>query len=176
MMASHIGELAMGRAAVILAEKSTLQLCSIGNHPDEAGLLGVVQLAPSWVLEGHDAVLAADIGGTNMRVGVIKLKLKNKEGAKTEGLKRIRWRHADEKLGRDEAVDRLAHMLKELLGTAEAEQLKLAPFVGVACPGLIDERGTILRGGQNLPGNWEGEDFNLPHEIAGRLERLAGHE
>ena len=57
-----------------------------------------------------------------------------------------------------------------------ADKLKLAPFVGVACPGLIDEHGTIVRGGQNLPGNWEGEDFNLPHEIAKRLERLGGHE
>jgi len=73
-------------------------------------------------------------------------------------------------------VERLVHMLKELIGSAEAAKLKLAPFVGVACPGLIDERGTILRGGQNLPGNWEGEDFNLPHEISTRLERLAGHE
>jgi len=173
---SHIGELAMGRAAVLLGEKSALKLHGIDNHPDEAGLLGVVQLAPSWVLEGHDSMLAADIGGTNIRVGLVKLKLKNKEIAKAEILKLIRWRHADEKPEREESIDRIAHMLKELLGTAEAEKLKLAPFVGVACPGLIDERGTILRGGQNLPGNWEGEGFNLPHEIAKRLERLGGHE
>jgi predicted NBD/HSP70 family sugar kinase len=176
LIASHLGELAMGRAAVILAEKSDLKLCSIGNDPDEAGLLGVVELAPSWVLDGHDAVLAADIGGTNMRVGLLKLKLKKKEVAKVEVIKLIHWRHADEKPGREQAVDRLVHMLKELIGSAEAAKLKLAPFVGVACPGLIDERGTILRGGQNLPGNWEGEDFNLPHEISTRLERLAGHE
>jgi len=176
LIASHIGELAMGRAAVILAEKSALKLCSIGNHPDEAGLLGVVQLAPSWVLEGHDAVLAVDIGGTNIRGGLVKLKLKDKEVAKAEVVKLIHWRHADEKPRRDEAVDRLAHMLKELVGTAEVEKLKLAPFVGVACPGMIDERVTIVRGGQNLPGNWEGDDFNLPHEIAKRLERLGGHE
>jgi hypothetical protein len=58
----------------------------------------------------------------------------------------------------------------------DGEKLKLAPFVGVACPGLIDEHGTILRGGQNLPGNWEGKDFNLPHEIAARLGSLHGHE
>ena len=174
---SHIGELAMGRAAVLLGDKSKVKFCTIGNHPDQAGLLGVVQLAPSWVLEGHDAVLAADIGGTNMRVGLLKLKLKNKkEVAKAEVVKRIHWRHADEKPTREQAVDRLAHMLKELVGSAENEKLKLAPFVGVACPGLIDEHGTILRGGQNLPGNWEGEDFNLPHELANRLERLGGHE
>ncbi len=173
---SHIGELALGRAAVLLGEKSDVKFCTIRNHPDHAGLLGVVQLAPSWVLEGHDAVLAADIGGTNMRVGLIKFRLKNKKVSKAEVVKLIHWRHADEKPTRDEAVDRLAHMLKELLATVEGEKLKLAPFVGVACPGLIDEHGTILRGGQNLPGNWEGEDFNLPQEIAKRLERLEGHE
>ena len=31
-------------------------------------------------------------------------------------------------------------------------------------------------GGQNLPGNWEGEDFNLAAEMARRLPRLEGHE
>ncbi len=176
MIWSHIGELALGRAAVLLGEKSDVKFCTIGHHPDHAGLLGVVQLAPSWVLEGHDAVLAADIGGTNMRTGLVKFRLKNGDVSKAEVLKLVHWRHADEKPTRDQAVDRLAHMLKELLPTAEADKLKLAPFVGVACPGLIDEHGTILRGGQNLPGNWEGTEFNLPHEIAKRLERLAGHE
>jgi ROK family protein len=173
---SHIGELALGRAAVLLGEKSDVKFCTIRHHPDEAGLLGVVQLAPSWVLEGHDAVLAADIGGTNMRVGLIKMKLKNNEVSKAEVVKLVHWRHADEKPTRDQAIDRLVHMLKEALATAEGEKLKLAPFVGVACPGRIDEHGTILRGGQNLPGNWEGKSFNLPHEIAKRLDRLDGHE
>jgi predicted NBD/HSP70 family sugar kinase len=176
MISSHIGELAMGRAAVLLGQKSAMQFCSIGNHPDEAGLLGVVQLAPAWVLEGHDAVLAADIGGTNIRVGLIGFKLKNKEVAKTEVVKLIHWRYVDEKPGRDEAVERLAHMLKDLVGTVQAEKLKLAPFVGVACPGLIDGHGTIVRGGQNLPGNWEGQGFNLPQEITTRLGSLSGHE
>lgn len=161
---------------MLLGEKSDVKFCTIRHHPDEAGLLGVVQLAPSWVLEGHDAVLAADIGGTNMRVGLIKLKLKNKKVSRAEVLKLIHWRHADEKPTRDMAVDRLAHMLRELLATVEGEKLRLAPFVGVACPGLIDAHGTILRGGQNLPGDWEGEQFNLPQEIVKRLERLGGHE
>jgi hypothetical protein len=176
LSSSHMGELAIGRAAVLLAEQSAIQLCSIVNHPDEAGLIGAVQLAPSWVLDGHDAVLAADIGGTNMRAGLLKFKVKNAEIAKVEVVKRLHWRHADDKPTRDEAIDRLAAMLKELAGLAGTEELKLAPFVGVACPGLIDEHGTILRGGQNLPGNWQGEGFNLPAALAERLGRLGGHE
>ncbi len=176
LSASHMGELAIGRAAVILAEQSAIELCSIVNHPDEAGLIGAVQLAPSWVLDGHDAVLAADIGGTNMRAGLLRFKIRNAAVLKAEVVKRLHWRHANDKPTRDEAVDRLAAMLKELADLAATEKLKLAPFVGLACPGLIDEHGTILRGGQNLPGNWEGEDFNLPAAIARRLGRLGSHE
>ena len=54
--------------------------------------------------------------------------------------------------------------------------MKLAPFVGIGCPGLIDEHGVIVTGGQNLPGNWEGKDFNLSRELTHRLPRLEGHE
>lgn len=176
LIASHIGELAMGRAAVLLADVSPVKLGSIGNHPDEAGLMGAAQLAPSWVLDGHEAILAADIGGTNMRAGLIRFKVKNAEVTRTEVVKRLHWRHADDKPTREEAVDRLVAMLRELADHAEVEKIKMAPFVGLACPGVIDEHGIIRRGGQNLPGNWEGEDFNLPGTVAAKLERLGGHE
>ena len=53
----------------------------------------------------------------------------------------------------------------------------MGPLVGqTLCTGLIDEHGIIVTGGQNLPGNWEGEDFNLAAEMARRLPRLEGHE
>ncbi len=176
LSASHIGGLAMGRAAVLLADISPVKLVAIANHPDEAGLMGTVQLALSWVLDGHEAILAADIGGTNMRAGLIRFKVKNAEVTKAEVLKRLHWRHADDKPTRDEAIDRLAGMLRELADLADVEKLKLAPFVGLACPGLIDEHGTIKRGGQNLPGNWEGDDFNLAATVGRKLGRLRGHE
>ena len=67
-------------------------------------------------------------------------------------------------------------MLEELIKKASAEKLRLAPFLGVGCPGLIDDRGFILAGGQNLPGNWEGTDFNLAHDLVSRLDRIQGHE
>ena len=176
LIASHIGELAMGRAAIILAEHCPVELRSIANHPDEAGLVGAVQLAPSWMLDGHDGLLAVDIGGTNIRAGLVKLKLKDGHVTKAELVKRLHWKYRSEKPTRDKAVDRIGDMLNELRDAAEPAKLKLAPFVGVACPGLIDERGTILRGGQNLPGNWEGEDFNLVHELAERVKKINGHE
>lgn len=178
LSASHIGELAMGRAAVLLAGESvSVELRTISNHPDKAGLIGAVQLAPSWVLAGHDAILAADIGGTNIRVGVVDLKMKKKgDVSKAAVWKLLHWRHRDDEPTREEALERMAKMAKELIDLAAAEKLKLAPFVGVGCPGLIDERGVIVTGGQNLPGNWEGEGFNLAHELAHRLPRLEGHE
>jgi len=176
MMASRIGVLAMGRAGVILAEDSDVALSGIANHPDEAGLVGAVQLAPTWVLSGHDAIVAVDIGGTNARAGLVELKLKKGDPSKSQIHKRVRWRHADEKPTREQAVDRIAEMLQELIALADAEKLKLAPFIGVACPGLIDEQGTILRGGQNLPGNWEGKDFHLPAELARRIGGIGKHD
>ena len=178
LSASHIGELAMGRAAVLLtAESIAIELCTISNHPDKAGLIGAVHLAPSWVLAGHDAILAADIGGTNIRVGIVDLKMK-KGGDVTRAAvwKHLHWRHADDKPSREQALDRIAAMAKELIVLAALEKVKLAPFVGIGCPGLIDEHGVIVTGGQNLPGNWEGKDFNLSRELTHRLPRLEGHE
>ena len=44
-------------------------------------------------------------------------------------------------------------MLRAQIKRSEKKQLRLAPFIGIGCPGLINEAGTIERGGQNLPGN-----------------------
>ena len=135
-----------------------------------------MQLAPSWILDGHDGLLAVDIGGTNIRAGLIKLKLKDGQVTKAEMVKHLHWKHRPEKPTREQAMDRMGEMLKELRDAAEPAKLKLAPFVGMACPGLIDEHGTILRGGQNLPGNWEGDDFNLVSEMVQRVKKIGGHE
>ena len=177
LSASHIGELAMGRAAVLLAGEGTnVELRIITNHPDKAGLIGAVQLAPSWVLAGHDAVLAADVGGTNLRVGIVELNMKKGDLSKAAVWKHLHWRHRDDQPTREQALERMAVMAVELIELAAEEKIKLAPFVGIGCPGLLDEQGVIVKGGQNLPGNWEGEGFNLAAEIAHRLPRLDGHE
>ena len=178
LIASRIGELAMGRASVLLTgENLAVELKSITHHPDEAGLIGAVQLAPTWVLAGHDAILAIDIGGTNMRAGIVELNA-GKGGSVEEAdvWKRQHWRHFDDKPTRDDAVDHLAGMIAKLIDRAADEKMKLAPFMGIGCPGLIDDDGTILKGGQNLPGNWEGKEFSLARELSSRLPRVGGHE
>lgn len=176
LSSSHIGRLAMGRAGMILAREGIgTELGAVANHPDEAGLVGSAHLAPAWVLAGHEAILAVDIGGTNMRAGVVALNLGRKEGvAEAKVWKLRRWRHADDQPTREEAVSRLTDMIVALIERADAKKMNLAPFLGIACPGLIDDTGAITRGGQNLPGNWEAGDFNLPARL--KLPRIAGHE
>lgn len=178
LIASRIGELSMGRASILLkAAGVEVELCSIKNHPDEAGLIGTVQLAPAWILAGHDAILAIDIGGTNVRAGIVELNAgKTGDVDEADVWKRVHWRHRDDKPTRDEAVERIADMVGKLIERAAKEKMKLAPFVGIGCPGLIDESGTILKGGQNLPGNWEGEGFHLPAALLERLPRIGGHD
>lgn len=177
LSSTHFGQLAMGRAQVLLAgEGIEVELRQIDNHPDEAGLIGAVQLAPSWVLEGHDAIIAVDIGGTNMRAGIVELRMKKGDVSKAAVWKMQHWRHRDDEPTRDEAVARLAEMVASLVEKAMNEKIKLAPFLGIGCPGLIDEQGAIVNGGQNLPGNWEEEGFNLVTALAARLPRIEGHE
>jgi hypothetical protein len=77
LRASRIGELAIGRASVLLkADGHELEMRPIHHHPDEAGLIGAVHLAPPWMFAGHDAILALDIGGSNIRAGVVVLNWK----------------------------------------------------------------------------------------------------
>jgi predicted NBD/HSP70 family sugar kinase len=78
-------------------------------------------------------------------------------------LKFALWRHGDEEdVKRDYEVEALAEMLQGLIAAAKKKELKLAPFIGVGCPGSIKEDGSIERGAQNLPGNWQSNKFNLP--------------
>jgi hypothetical protein len=67
-------------------------------------------------------------------------------------------------------------MLEGFIEDAEAEKIELAPFIGVGCPGLINEDGFIERGGQNLPGNWESERFNLPQRLMEAIPCIGEHE
>ena len=96
LSSSHIGRLAMGRAAVLLnAEGTEIELVPIEYHHDEAGLIGSLHFAPGWVFTGHDAILAADIGGTNLRVGVVKHNASKKSDlSKASVWKLEHWKHA----------------------------------------------------------------------------------
>ena len=173
--ASRIGELAIGRAGVLLkADGRELTLHPIRHDPDEAGLLGSTQLVPHWMLSGHDAILAVDIGGTNFRAGVVALEWRKRTLSDAHIADAETWRHRDDKPSREEAVGKLVAMLRGMIKTAGKQRLRLAPFIGVGCPGLISDDGTIVRGGQNLPGNWEASRFNLPRLIQADIPEIVG--
>src|SRR5581483_3046911 len=97
--ASRVGELVIGRTSVILkADKVDIELVPIRNDPDEAGLIGAAHLAPKWMFKAHDAILAVDIGGTNIRAGVVELNLKKAPDLSKAAVWKFElWRHGDEK-------------------------------------------------------------------------------
>ncbi|WP_458095737.1 ROK family protein [Roseomonas sp. WA12] len=177
MSGSRIGHLAIGRASLLLkADGQGVELRPITHEPDEAALIGAAHLAPSWIFAGHDSLLAVDIGGTNIRVGLVELNLKkarNLSEARVVGLEV--WRHRGEEPTREEAVERIATMLRGMTALAKAKKRALAPFIGIGCPGIIEEDGSIDRGGQNLPGNWESSRFHLPSAIAAAIPEIGGH-
>ena len=178
LRASRIGELAIGRTSVIL--KGTghdIQLAPIRHDPDEAGLIGCIHLVPSWAFSGHDGILAVDIGGSNIRVGIVELNLRKAPDLSRSAVWASElWRHADDEPDREGAVTRLADMLRAMVKRADKQGLRLAPFIGVGCPGLIREDGSIEKGGQNLPGDWEHRSFNLPQLLHGAIPAIGGHE
>src|ERR1700722_3390363 len=161
---SRSGELAIGRTAVILkASGLEIELKPISYESDHAGLIGSVQLLPSWILAGHDSILAVDIGGSNIRVGIVELNAKKKPDFSEASVARFElWRHVEDGPAREDAVKRLIEMLLDLIKREANDELGLAPFIGIGFPSVILVDGTIDRGGQNLPGNWEVKSFNLP--------------
>ena len=175
---SRLGELAIARTEIILrSEDFKVDIVPIRLHPDDAGLIGCLHLAPSWIFEAHDSILAVDIGGTNIRCGVVETRWKKAPDlSKAAVWKSELWRHADDEPTREGAVKRLVKMLKDLITAAEAEGLKLAPFIGIACPGVINEDGSIEKGAQNLPGNWESSKFNLPASLVEAIPQIGAHD
>lgn len=179
LRASRVGELAIGRASVLIKEAGhAINLIPIVHDPDHAGLIGTIHLAPTWMFKGFDGVLAVDIGGSNIRVGIVGLgKKKTIDLADCEVMKTVLWRHRDEKPKptRESTLEKMVAMIEELVAYAAKEKMQLAPFIGVGCPGVIEEDGSISKGAQNLPGNWESSKFNLPRELMARIPKIGGH-
>lgn len=175
---SRVGELAIGRAGIILqTDGHDIDLVPIRHHPDEAGLVGSAHLAPKWIFEAYDSLVAVDIGGSNIRAGIVELRQdKASDLSKAKVWDFELWRHADEEIKRDHAIKRLGKMLEAQIAKATKEGLRVAPFIGIGCPGLIEPDGTIDRGAQNLPGNWEGSRFNLIDCVREMVPTIGDHE
>ena len=174
----RLGELAIARAEILLkADNFSVEILPIRSHPDDAGLLGSLHLAPSWIFEAHDFILAVDIGGTNIRCGIVETRRRKAPDLSKACVSKFElWRHANDEPTRENAVKRLVRMLKVLIAEAEDEGLKLAPFIGVACPGVINSDGSIKKGAQNLPGSWESRRFNLPASLVKAIPEIGEHD
>lgn len=175
---SRVGELAIGRAAVALkAEGIDIELRPIRYPSDHAGLVGSAHLVPSWVLAGHDSILAVDIGGSNVRAGIVELKLDRKKDLSAADVSRLElWRHAQENPTREQVVEHTIEFLHGLIKRASKDGLTLAPFIGIGCPGVIGPEGLIEKGAQNLPGNWESKSFNLVELVRDAIPSIGDHD
>jgi predicted NBD/HSP70 family sugar kinase len=190
---SRVGELAIGRAAILLRGQHSkgvnpkrrnsrqrgfqVDLVPLAHHPDEAGLIGSAYLVPRGILQGFNALLTVDIGGTNVRCGVVRFKAGRKAQVRAAGVwKSELWPHRRHAPTRDELIARVTRMLRRFEKAARKARLKLAPVIGVGCPGIIRADGSIKRGTQNLPGNWQGRKFNLPLALKEHLPKIAGHD
>jgi predicted NBD/HSP70 family sugar kinase len=178
LRSSRTGELIIRRTQALLNDRNiAVELRAITSHPHKAALLGAAHLVPSWVLAGHDAILAADLGGTNLRVGIVTPNLEDDRTlSKAEVWKWVLWRHADDRVKREDIVRTMAKTMKRLLKSAKSEGLRIAPFIGVACPGLIGADGSIGTGSHVLPGNWQSARFNLPARLADAIPRIGGNK
>ena len=175
----EIGQQTVARAAVLLKMDGVgVKVAAIPHHSDEAGLIGSVHLIPSWMLKGHDALLAVDIGGTNIRAGIVETHLDQASDFSKAGVwKSELWKHADDSPRRTQTVETLVEMLRTLMRRAEKEGINLAPVIGIGCPGVIEPDGSISRGGENLPGgNWESNRFNLPKALMASIPTIGDHD
>ena len=76
MSEPRLGKIAIACACLIVnAEDRDLELVPIDYDPDEAALIGAAHLVPAWLFKGYEAILAVDIGGTNIRAGLVELRV-----------------------------------------------------------------------------------------------------
>jgi predicted NBD/HSP70 family sugar kinase len=147
---------------------------SIERDPDEAGLAGAAHLVAPWMLAGFDAMLAVDLGGSNVRCGIVAFHARERRVAQVRVAAMRLWRHADDDASRKALTDEIVAMLRRLAKVAEKDGRRLAPLVGIGCPGLIAFDGHIERGAQNLPGEWHRRTFHLPSVVRDGLGEIAG--
>ncbi|MES2188144.1 MAG: ROK family protein [Pseudomonadota bacterium] len=177
---SRVGRLAVKRTAALLRQgkhKARVDMHTLHHDADEGGLIGWLHLAPPGLLRGYDALLAVDIGGTNLRCGIVRSRLHQAADlSKADVVGLEKWAHADDEdaTRREDLVEGLAQRLAGLIALARRKRITLAPFIGVACPGLICEDGSIAGGAQNLPGNWESARFHLPGRLVECFPSIGG--
>jgi hypothetical protein len=176
MRGSRVGELAIGRTGMLLkGEGVAVDLLPTRHDPDEAGLIGGLHLAPPWIFAGHDGALAVDIGGTNIRAGVVLGHLKKAPDlSRAEVWESELWRHGDEDPKRDEAIARLGAMLRDLARKAEKRGLRPRPSSASAARGGSSRTARSPRGRRTCPATGKAAASTCPDACASPCRRSAG--
>jgi hypothetical protein len=172
---SEIGVRALKTVAKRLFHEGVdIQLRLLHHHADEGGLIGWLHLMPPELAARYRAMLAVDIGGTNIRCGIVRLP-RSRNPRKAKVVIAEKWSHArdEDTTRREHVIQGIADILTAQIDFAKKEKIELAPWIGVACPGRIRQDGSISRGTQNLPGDWAHPDFHLPRVLCKRLPPIA---
>ncbi len=170
---SDVGRLAIMYTGHRLSEQGVdVKLQSLTHAADDGGLVGWVQLLPP--AHAGRSFLAVDIGGTNARCGIVSVDDKGRNGEGARVVAREKWRHAASDAPDKDLIEGIVEMLNKLITRARSEDIALAPFIGVACPGLIRGDGSIERGAQNLPEDWQQASFHLPRRLAENIPAIEG--
>lgn len=147
-----------------------LELRPIHHGADDGGLAGGVPLLPPELQQAGGAMLAIDIGGTNVRCGIVEF---GPGGDDARVRTREKWRHADEE-GDTDLVEGIVGLLRQLIGQAEQQGTRLLPALTVGCPGVVMPDGSIDRGAQNLPRDWRQASFHLPRRLQENIREIGG--
>ncbi len=175
LMEGEVGaDLARRTCERIAREHPGIDLRRLHHNPDDAGMIGWAYAAPRGVLAEGNGFVAVDIGGTNVRWGIVRIDRSPHDRDRLDIVRRDKWCHAESDVGREEMLDLIAKGARSMLDGAQADGLRLAPFVGLSCPGVIRDDGSLASGGQNLPGDWSEPGFHLSDEIAERLKAVEG--
>ena len=162
---SEIGRIAIRQTTQRLRNSGVpVLLRAIHHAADDAGLIGGIYLLPSLATLARHAMLAIDIGGTNVRCGIVEFDGASADASTARVVQREMWRHADAP-GDQDLVEGIAAMLKRLIAHAQRHGIDLLACITVACPGVILEDGSIDRGAQNLPADWREASFHLPRRL-----------
>lgn len=176
---SVIGRLAIRRTQHRLAQEGLqVELRRLHHEADDGGLVGWAHLHPHG--PPQRAFLAVDIGGTHVRCGIVapvgtaQGLSSGAQALDAQVVQREKWRHADTEGEHADLVEGIVAMLNRLEDHAKAHQIALLPFIGIGCPGVIRSDGSIERGAQNLPPDWQSASFHLPRRIAENVPTLGG--